>query len=347
MLTTSKLAATGSVNSTSRFYILDPLRLIAAFMVLIYHYSIFFNTSKFPNVLASTTKFGYLGVVFFFLLSGFVITASAQGRGAIAFLVARGIRLYPAFIICLLVTVAAIYCTGHGLLPITQIMANATILNDYLKIPNVDGVYWTLQAELKFYGCIFLLLATGVFNFYRVWLSIWLLIAILYFYTNNPFFMGWFINPYYSFYFIGGVSCFLLHKNSRDIVIWIIFFMSLVFGAAMAAHQTHDFNRIVTSTDAGVAATIVVVFYLFFLGLALGYFQIKAHKGFVLAGAISYPLYLIHNEAGKALIYLLQVRLGATCAVVVVTILVVTAAVFIHLILEKKLQRLLKKLLPF
>lgn len=339
--------ATKITDTSSRFYILDPLRLVAALMVLIYHYSIFFNTNNLPDVLASATKFGYLGVVFFFLLSGFVITASAQGRGALAFLVARGIRLYPAFIICLLVTVAAIYFTGHGLLSVTQIAANASILNDYLKIPNVDGVYWTLQAELKFYGCIFLLIATGLFNFYRVWLSIWLLVAILHFYTNQPFFMGWFINPYYSFYFIGGVSCFLLHKNPRDILIWCIFLLSLVFGAVMAAHQTHEFNREITATDTNIAAIIVIVFYLFFLFLALGYFQIKAHKGFLLAGAISYPLYLIHNEAGKAFIYLLQVHIGVTCAVIAVTVLVIVAAAFIHLMLEKNLQRFLKKLLSF
>jgi peptidoglycan/LPS O-acetylase OafA/YrhL len=339
--------ATKITDTSSRFYILDPLRLVAALMVLIYHYSIFFNTNNFPVFFASATKFGYLGVVFFFLLSGFVITASAQGRSAVAFLVARGIRLYPAFIICLLVTVTTIYCTGHGLLPIKQIIANATILNDYLKVPNVDGVYWTLQAELKFYGCIFLLIATGVFNFYRVWLSIWLLIAILHFYTNNPFFMGWFINPYYSFYSIGGVSCFLLHKHPRDILMWGNFLLSLGFGVVMASHQTHDFNRGVTTADANLAVIIVAFFYLFFLLLALGYFQIKPHKGFVLAGAISYPLYLIHNEAGKALIYLLQVHTGAVCAVIAVTIIVIVAAVFIHIILEKKLQRLLKKVLPF
>jgi peptidoglycan/LPS O-acetylase OafA/YrhL len=219
-------------------------------------------------------------------------------------------------------------------------------LNDYLKIPNVDGVYWTLQAELKFYGCIFLLLATGMFNFYRVWLSLWLLVAILHFYTNSPFFMGWFINPYYSFYFIGGVSCFLLHKYPRDILIWGIFLLSLGFGAVMAAHQAQDFNRGVTSTDACVASIIVSIFYLFFLLLALGYFQIKSHKGFLLAGAISYPLYLIHNEAGKAVIYFLQVHTGAILAVVLVTILVIVAAAFIHLMLEKKLQRLLKKVVP-
>jgi len=38
-----------------------------------------------------------------------------------------------------------------------QVLANLTMLNDYLGIKNIDGVYWTLQTELKFYACIFLL----------------------------------------------------------------------------------------------------------------------------------------------------------------------------------------------
>ena len=41
-----------------------------------------------------------------------------------------------------------------------------------------DGVYWTVQAELKFYGCVFFLLLFGWINQYKKWLTIWLLATI-------------------------------------------------------------------------------------------------------------------------------------------------------------------------
>ena len=191
------------VEKNTRFSILDPLRLVAALAVVLYHYSIYIDHA--PELLLSVARFGYLGVDFFFVLSGFVIMASAQNRSAFEFAFARALRLYPAFIACLLFTAAISFYLSSFPVSITQLIANSTILNDYIGIANVDGVYWTLQAELKFYGCIFVLLFLGLFKYWRYWLLVWFALAIGHFFYKQPFFMGWFINPGYSFYFIGGV----------------------------------------------------------------------------------------------------------------------------------------------
>ena len=115
-------------------------------------------------------KFGYLGVNFFFMLSGFVIMASAHNRSAIKFGLLRALRLYPAFLSCLLITLVVLYLCGNELPSLVAIVLNGLILNDYFGVPNIDGVYWTLQAELKFYGCVFLLILFSVLTHYRVWL---------------------------------------------------------------------------------------------------------------------------------------------------------------------------------
>jgi peptidoglycan/LPS O-acetylase OafA/YrhL len=324
-----------------RFYILDPLRLLAAIMVLIYHYSIYFDAASVPSAASGLARFGYMGVIFFFMLSGFVITASAQNRTAFDFLIARAIRLYPAFIACLMVTLVLVYLLSGSSFSFLSVFANATILNDYLKIPNIDGVYWTLQAELKFYACIFLLISFRIFKYHKYWLVAWLLVAITHFYYKQPFFMGWFINPNYSFYFIGGVSAYLISKNNKDLWSWSIFVVAMFFSMYEAAKQTHDFVRVPSATDLTIASVVVLSFYIFFALLSMGFLNVKKRKGYILAGAISYPIYLLHNKAGKAAIEFFGGIHPSALWVVLTTAMVILIAGVIHIFIEKKIQSLL------
>lgn len=304
-----------------RFNILDVARLLAAFAVLFYHYSIYMDSS---NPLFPILDFGYLGVNFFFILSGFVIMASAQNRSAIEFVKARALRLYPAFIICLLITVMANYILKGVSYPIHQILTNATILNDYLKIENIDGVYWTLQAELKFYGCIFVLLLTGAFKYWRYWLSTWLLLAITHHFIKQPFFMGWFISPNYSFYFIGGVSAYLIYLFPKDKLVLGIFLASLVFSYINTLNQASEFMHNLDKSKEIGAGIIVSLFFTFFFLIAKGYFNIARKPYLALLGALSYPLYLMHNQAGKSTIQFLQNYTDTALAIAFTILLIIT-----------------------
>lgn len=318
-----------------RFNILDPARLFAAFAVLFYHYSIYIDSS---NPLFSIFDFGYLGVNFFFILSGFVIMASAQNRSAIEFITARALRLYPAFILCLLITVMANFILKGISYPTHQILANATILNDYLKIENIDGVYWTLQAELKFYGCIFLLLLTGTFKYWRYWLSIWLLLAITHHFVKQPFFMGWLISPNYSFYFIGGVSAYLIYLFPKDRLALGIFLLSLVFSFVNTRSQASEFMHNLENSKEISAGIIVSLFFAFFFLIARGHLNIVRKPYLALIGSLSYPLYLIHNQAGKSVIQFLQEHTNTILAITLATFLVFAFS-YLVVIFEKEINK--------
>ena len=72
-----------AVNA-KRFYELDLLRFVAAFSVVLYHYSFrgyaADGLSALPYLaLAPVTKYGFMGVDLFFLISGFVIMMTASG----------------------------------------------------------------------------------------------------------------------------------------------------------------------------------------------------------------------------------------------------------------------------
>lgn len=133
-----------------RLELLDGGRFVAACAVVMFHY--FFNgianhkiTSlhHIPEVI-NFAKYGYLGVEFFFMISGYVIFFSAMNRSASEFAVSRAVRLYPAFWVALLFTTTIAYFWADTMMRvrISQVLANATMVPTLFGYPYVDGVYW-------------------------------------------------------------------------------------------------------------------------------------------------------------------------------------------------------------
>lgn len=195
--TNSTLAETHCWEYIMRIVALDLIRFFAAMSVVLYHYISPDELTDFP-LLSQVTDFGYLGVPLFFIISGYVIALSANNRSAWQFISSRFVRLYPALWAGILFTVIVVTLFSNTKISFLQILANGTLLNDYMGFANIDGVYWTLKAELKFYACMSILLLVGLFQYYKVWLSIWMLMAVCFALFSQPFFMSWFISPEYS-----------------------------------------------------------------------------------------------------------------------------------------------------
>lgn len=320
-----------------RYNVLDPLRLLAALAVVMYHYSAFVSTK---NLFTSVSRFGYLGVVFFFMLSGFVILLSAERASPRQFITARAIRLYPAFSICLLISILGGYFLAERTYEAKQIILNLLIVNDYFGVENIDGVYWTLQAELKFYACIAGLLFLGLLANFRVWLSVWLFCAVLFYFFRQPFFMGWFINPAYSFYFIGGVaSCQIATKVDKSIFLFVVYWLSGIFGVLTGFTQAENFLKNPLFVDKLIASGIVASFYVFFYWLATSYRNVKrAGRWWLLMGALSYPLYLLHNYFGKTLIVWFSQFASLPLVLFGVFVFVLVLALLVHLYFERPIS---------
>jgi peptidoglycan/LPS O-acetylase OafA/YrhL len=328
-------------TAETRIGILDPLRFIAALFVMSYHYLPFIQKEIGSNNF-DFFKYGYLGVNFFFLLSGFVIVASAQKRSAIKFALLRALRLYPAFIACLLITLTILFLLDIPMPSVAAIFLNGLIVNDYFGIPNIDGVYWTLQAEIKFYACIFLLILFGKIHHYQLWLSAWLLLAVLHHFTEQPFFMGWFISPSYSFYFIGGVATYLLYHSPRNRYAIAIFLVSMIFAIMKSWLQIDGFVRLVEFTDRVVASFLTLLFFLFFAFLRKIDQYFKYTKVMAILGGMSYPLYLLHSKAGNSLLGFLNENVNSYTSLIITIIWVLVTSFLVHYIIEKPLFRAIK-----
>lgn len=257
-----------------RFNELDLMRFFAAMSVLVYHYKSKYieaisDNQMFADKIYSFTKFGYLGVDLFFLISGFVILASAINRTCSQFAASRITRLYPTFWICMTITTLALISIKNYDITLLQYVANMTMFQEYVGIKNIDGVYWTLTTEIKFYICIFALIFLNLLNSYKVWLTIWLVITIFYLLFHQPFFMGWFISPYYSSYFIAGATFYLARRNGYELFHVVVLVSSLIVSSVYICKLIDSFSKNITINDKIIAICIVFVFYVIFLLISL------------------------------------------------------------------------------
>ncbi len=125
---------------------LDLIRFAAAAMVMTFH----FGHDIGPIPLSWP---GWVGVEVFFVLSGYVIAASAEGSAPARFAVNRTVRLMPAVWICSSIT-AAVCLVQQAYPDLAGRYLNSVIL--WPTGPWVDGALWTLPVEVVFYGLVFL-----------------------------------------------------------------------------------------------------------------------------------------------------------------------------------------------
>jgi peptidoglycan/LPS O-acetylase OafA/YrhL len=274
-----------NARTNLRIQELDGLRLFAATAVVLYHLTyIKSDTSgNFPEI-DWLTRFGYLGVDLFFIISGFVILWSAQGRTPWQFAVSRFARLYPIFWVALALSSLI---AGPSLI---QLAANATMIAGYLGQEYIDGVYWTLQVELKFYVLVGALLILGQGKYFERWISGWLAASIC---AEFILFLRPIVIYPYSPLFIGGAMAFLIRSDGPSIWRLAIFFAAATLAILHADGASAGF----IAQDAGIIPQLAVsVAFVAILLIAFGKLRLPCPAS---AAALTYPLYLIHNVIGR------------------------------------------------
>ncbi len=156
----------------ARLDFLDGLRGMAVGLVLVQHIGEL-TVPAVRTFTASTVQLGQLGVMLFFLCSGFIIPASlergqprAGRRSALgAFWWGRVFRLYPLYWLSLaaaaLLVVLGRYAPEEPL-SAGDWMANAALLQLPAGAPNALDLYWTLALEMVFYVAVSVAFLLGV-----------------------------------------------------------------------------------------------------------------------------------------------------------------------------------------
>ncbi|MEV8477614.1 acyltransferase [Streptomyces sp. NPDC051173] len=308
----------------SRLRALDGLRLIAALMVALYHYggrdgdvSRAWGSSprhEFPT-LSGVFAYGCLGVEIFFVISGFVICMSGWGRPLRSFFASRVARLYPAYwtAIALVTLVFALPWVAYRTVSPSDFLVNLTMLQQPAGAQRVLGVCWTLWAEVRFYAlfALFVVLPGATRRRVVLFCAVWTLATVVTT-ASHVEVLRVVVMPEYSSFFIGGVGLYLIHRYGHDAAAWGIVGVSFLIGQHYAvAGLWHPPNPHYFSYRSAYAIiAVVAVGYAAVALIALG----KAHwadwRWLTVAGALTYPFYLVHEHLGWVAIGVLHRKLG-------------------------------------
>jgi peptidoglycan/LPS O-acetylase OafA/YrhL len=287
-------------RSSRRLRELDALRGLAALAVVLFHLGFRFH-ELFPAAGHVTIPFprGDGPVLVFFAISGFAMLATLDRVESVAgFAWQRFARLFPAYWAALGVTLAvtALLDAPASLRANDwQALVNLTMLQDFLRVPPVDGAYWSLSVELGFYGCIALLWRIGVLGRIErialAWLILRLLLALAW--PDIPDRIALLLVLPHLPWFVIGMAMYRVWQGARR---W-----SDQAGLLAAAGMS------VAVTDGPVLAFGAVLVIAGFWLIERGHAGGLVRSPLVALGGISYPLYLVHQNVG----YSIMLRLDA------------------------------------
>ncbi|MFF1793049.1 acyltransferase family protein [Kitasatospora sp. NPDC058263] len=346
-----------------RLYALDGMRLFAALSVLSFHWTAYVGISGVwqgvtpKDVLPTVNRmaaYGWLGVELFFVISGFVICMSCWGKRPGEFFVSRVVRLYPGYwagialtsLVVLNLKQFARSGAGDGLNAGT-ILGNLTMLQTPLGMRHVDGVYWTLWVEMRFYLLFAIVVATGLtYRKVVAFCGIWTILAVLAPQADLPL-LTTLAMPNESPFFIAGVGMFLMYRFGQNLLLWgIVGFSWILALTRLTSIQEVYVNVLGHPLSWNVMAGAVTAAFALVLGAALGVFDWVQWKWLTVAGALTYPLYLIHQEIGWTLIHwLLTKDFGVRAALGTTLLAVMVAAWLIHRLVERPVSKMMKNAL--
>ncbi|MEU9033487.1 acyltransferase [Streptomyces sp. NPDC048352] len=331
-----------------RLAVLDGIRVLAALAVLFYHYVVLAGAWGEPTagvfpVARRLAVYGWLGVEIFFLVSGFVICMSAWGRSVGDFAVSRVARLFPAYWAAVALTSLVLF-TWPEVRPIagfTDVVVNLSMLQGGLGVPDIDDAYWTLFVELKFYVLFALMALRGVT--YRncvLFCGVWTLAGVVA-PTADSGVLSFFAMPSASPYFIAGMAFHLMRRFGPNAVLWAVVGVQFL----LAQHYVHA--RMVSSlgqaataqTPSWPAHVIILLGFAVMAALGLGALDGIRWRWLRHAGAVTYPLYLIHMMVGLTAIHHFRGRIAPVPLVLATTAGVLVLAWTVHRVVERPLGR--------
>nr|WP_324789248.1 acyltransferase [Streptomyces sp. H51] len=311
-----------------RLRALDGLRLVAALMVAAYHYggrggevTGAWGSSagrQFPT-LHTYFAYGCLGVQVFFVISGFVICMSGWGRPLKSFFASRAARLLPAYWAAVLIVTAvfALPAVTYQALSPSDTLVNLTMLQQPLGVDRVLGVCWTLWAEIRFYALFALCVVLPGASRRRVILFCagWTPAAAIAQGAHMPL-LDIVLMPEYAPFFVGGVGLYLVHRDRRDVYAWGIVAVSFAIGqhhAVRSLWNAADPNAFAHRSSFGIVLVVALGFVAVAV-IALGALDWADWRWLTVAGALTYPFYLVHEHLGWVVIRGLHRGLGLPSA---------------------------------
>ncbi|KEY18779.1 acyltransferase family protein [Kaistella antarctica] len=352
-----------------RITILDGFRVIAIIVVLLFHFYTFFQDDKYLYNFGFTNlfSFGKLGVEFFFIISGFVISLTlTKCSNFVEFLKKRFLRLIPAMLVCSIITFAIMRTFDSNLLfakshSFSNLLLSNTFISPELinnifqtKYNYIDGAYWSLWVEINFYIVIGIVYFCNKNKLLQNFSIVSLLLTLIYFLFTSKL-GGDIISP------IIGESLFVAGKNIIKLLNLVAYSNWFLLGIILYnLYHKKLLRYYIYFTIVFVLQIILIqntvqnILFLVFIYSLLMLFIYKPNKIRFLGntfisklGVVSYSVYLIHGHIGVLVINKFSWILGNYNWIIGVVLigLFFLFGIFSYKFLEKPISTILKKIM--
>ncbi len=295
------------------FPFLDGVRFFAAFWVMNFHYLFVLGLSSDLH----WYRYGNLGVQLFFIISGFVIVQSIQGKTTQEFAIGRFVRLFPLFwILCTLTYIITLIVPHANSLYVSEYLVSMTMFGDTINgaahntLRLVDPSYWTLTVELIFYIAVGSFAHFFTYKKIRYFLLFWLLLSItaFIFHIEQNFYIKLALVRHASYFIFGGALALLATKQAINLYEkyfdWSLLFLSALYSLYIHSRAIPAYLH-PNPLDSYITSAILLVF---FLGVGILVYTSRYIKNprmiqiLLVFGGLSYPLYLLHQTIGNIII---------------------------------------------
>ena len=354
-----------------RLETLDGLRALAVAAVVLYHYCYFWTPAgngypliAYGDALAGLpfVSIGYLGVHLFFVISGFVILLTLERTSSLKeFLLRRTLRLWPALLIFGTVTFAVVSMLGPEELRVgwwEYLLSLVTLPPQHVGMllgasgwKWLDGAYWSLFVEVKFYiiiGLMFFALSGRVIVAWIAFELMTMAIGLQTYAVGGRFWHmldGFFFQPYVP-YFSFGLAAYANWSGRGGKAVQLLAVLAILHAALVLAIELVQNPGANLWSSAEVVAGQTIIFALFYLfAWRRLSFSFLGWPPLVRAGRASYGIYLLHQNVGVALlaIPLFAAPLVGVGAALLVCAGIVIIAVLVYEHIEHPLQTRLKQ----
>lgn len=291
---------------TQKLNFIQAFRGLAAILVLLYHMDPILERNLNLNFLSGIFAFGFSGVDFFFVISGFIIfyvhhTNLGNPSKVQSFFAKRFIRIYPLYWLVLGAKLLASSRLNY------QVDGNATdflaVIKAFLLLPQDDGfssgaflgVSWTLTFEVFFY-CVFALAILFNRKLFAGLASIWLSVCLLQFIgiiqlVNNNLYLEILLSPLNFEFAFGCLIAYLLIYRE---ILYEKIILAVGLGLYTLCAIAYSYGLITTGYRAvtfGMCAALIIA----------GTVAIELRKSIpipnvlLFLGDASYSIYLMHG----------------------------------------------------
>lgn len=320
---------------------LDCLKGLAALIVMFHHYTenygvLYGHKAEYPFVLMGGGRFG---VYIFFLLTGYFILMSINKEKTLFdYWKKKLLNLYPIYFICVLTTFSFVYLFGlegrEG--TVKDLVFNLFFLQELSKAKNIDGAYWTLLVQIRYY-IIFGVLYFFIYKInennkkisFRLLPVLWLAcITFCQIIIPDSYSIQWILLADFGHVFLVGQSYYYVEKGENKKYFFAVIILCNVYSFIS--------NGLSETILLLLAEAVTILFYTKKLNL----------KWLGAIGGYSYAIYLLHQNIGYILIRILEEN-GFTNEIFVLVPMaaIILLAFFITKFLEGKAVLVLKRII--